>query len=235
MSSHQLSFTLGYNAMTLRTTTTHTAPASWSPSVFCIWKGYTAVPCSVRAKWWHPFFPMKHGWEEKTRNRDQPPEGHPWQRYSNRAHLATTSETSELDRGKVCATLSLAQHIRNWEVSGSFLPPAQHSASQATCGFIRWENALKPLLSVLLREIWLPGTSTRPPAQRQQAQHKQKHKSDQKKAFKWVCTKTFQEASFMKGLKINKAALFCNYSLIVQDKSTGCNGKRGRRPNSFLM
>jgi len=26
----------------------------------------------------------------------------------------------------------------------------------------------------------------------------------------------------------------CNYSLIGHDRSTGCNGKRGKRPNLFL-
>jgi len=39
----------------------------------------------------------------------------------------------------------------------------------------------------------------------------------------------------MKVLKSIEQRSCCNYSLIVQDRSTGCNGKRGRRPNSFLM
>lgn len=129
---------------------------SQQTSVFCIWTGCTALPHPVSAKWQHPFFPMKHGEDDKTRNRDLPPEGHLWQRESSHAHLETTSETFELATGKVCATLSLAQHIWNWEVRGSILHPAQHLSSQPTCGFIRWEKALKPLLSVQPSgEIWL--------------------------------------------------------------------------------
>lgn len=149
---------VGFQHSDSGTSNTQVALASWSPS-----RHQASVSGKVSAKWQHLFFSVKHDRDEKNRNPHPPPEGHLQQRDSSHAHLETTSETSELARGEVCATPSLAQHIRNSEVLGSFWPPAQHLSSQLTCGFLRWEKALKPLLLVMLsREIGPPGTGSYP-------------------------------------------------------------------------
>lgn len=84
-------------------------------------------------------------------------------------------------------------HTKPGSAHAKLRTPALHLSSQHTCGFVRWEKALKSLLLVQLsREICLLGTSMYPPAQQKQAQHKQKNNNN-KRAFKLVCTKTFQK------------------------------------------
>lgn len=174
-------------------------------SIFCIWRGCTAVPQPVSAKWQHPFFPMKRGGEEKTRSPDLPPEEHPWRRDSSHAHLETTFETFELARGKVRATLSLTQHIGNWSFR-IFLTPCPEFVFSAYSRLHRVKKSSEAPALGAAQQTDLAAWDRHVPTSPVTAGSTQTKKRQQKKAFKWVCTKTFQEASFMKGLKINRAA-----------------------------
>lgn len=237
MSLHQLSFPLGYSATTLWTSNAHSPGflESRQASVFCIWKGCTAIPHPVSAKCQHPFFPMKHHGEEKTRNPDLPPEGHLWQHDSSHTPRDRIRNFWTGQQQSLCHTEPGPAHtkLRSFRIFPTPCPVFVFST------YLRLHQ---------VRKLWSPcfwncsaqrfgclgPAHTHQPRDSGLNTNKKQWRQKKKKTFKLVCTKTFQEASFVKGLKSIEQCSCYNYSLIVQDRSTGCNGKRGRRPNSFL-